>query len=273
MRYLKIIKNGQVIDHRELNIELLFFRRGSLIPTNSSEIIEGKHGLEDTGTVFGGRRLIAGFLVRGFDDIDYDLLIDEIYDLFETEVPMLLIDSKQPGKQWTVKVDTEFTLESLGASNSIFTVDFISPYPYSRSLGATLIDPMDFDSEKWQAVAGGLDLSDDMKYSFNSTNFRVCNGGVFLDPRQLPLVIKFKGASNNLQIKNLTTGDVFSYTGTTSAGDTIELNSVRHLKNGVNIFSKTNHKRISLKNGWNEFQITGTTSSFTITFEFNFWYK
>jgi len=88
----------------------------------------------------------------------------------------------------------------------------------------------------------------------------------------LPLKITFTGASSNLTITNQTTGDMWQYTGTTQAGDTITLDGVRSLKNGASIFGQTNRKLITLKSGWNDFAITGATGAFEISFDFRFYY-
>jgi hypothetical protein len=88
----------------------------------------------------------------------------------------------------------------------------------------------------------------------------------------LPLKITFTGASTNLTITNTTTGDIWQYTGTTQAGDTITLDGVRSLKNGVSVFGNTNRKLITIAPGWNNFTITGASGSFTISFDFRFYY-
>ncbi|MEI2341601.1 phage tail family protein, partial [Priestia megaterium] len=90
-------------------------------------------------------------------------------------------------------------------------------------------------------------------YKHNTNRFQVYNAGVFLDPSKLPLRILYKGESNNLTIKNKTTGDTFIYNGTSGPNDTIILDRIQHFKNNVNIFTYTNHKRISLATGWNDF--------------------
>lgn len=271
--YLTIIKNNQTIDHRTLGVELLSFRKSSLSPTNNYEVVEGKHGLVSTGTVWGGRKLTAEFYIKSLDHLDLILVIDELMEIFSTEDEIGLVDSRQPGKIWFAKVETEFTPEYFDFRTSMFTIEFLSASPYCRSLGSTLSDPIDYGSDQWQAIGGGISLEEDLVYSFNTARFKVYNGGVLMDPKDFPLTITFKGASTNLQITNKTTGDVFKYTGTTNASDTITLNRVRHLKNGVSIFANTNHKRITLANGFNDFEITGATGTFNITFDFHFWYK
>jgi hypothetical protein len=110
-------------------------------------------------------------------------------------------------------------------------------------------------------------------YTHSTTSFKIYNAadGVTIDPRVVPLLITFTGASTNLQIKNLTTGDVWAYTGTTTASNTIKLDGIRSLKNNTSIFANTNHQVITLAPGYNDFQIVGATGSFTISFSFRFY--
>ncbi|UTI42097.1 phage tail family protein [Niallia sp. RD1] len=271
--YLTIMKDNRTIDHRDLGANLLSFRKASLEATNNYETVEGRHGLIPNGTVWGGRKLTAGFIIQALDHTDLILVIDEFMEIFSTEEEIGLIDSRQPGKIWFAKVDSEFTPEFVNASTGKFTIDFTSSSPFCRSLGSTLDDPIDYGNDQWQAIGGEISLEDDAVYKFNTSSFKVYNGGVLVDPRQFPLNITFKGTSSNLQIKNNTTGDLFTYKGNTSNSDKIELNRIRHLKNGVSIFANTNHKRITLAHGWNEFEVFGASNSFEITFDFNFWYK
>jgi hypothetical protein len=150
-------------------------------------------------------------------------------------------------------------------------VDFIIHSVFLESIGTTL-DPQTFDSELWQ-IGQGL-ITDDTKYIHNTTSFRIYNAGnVKVDPHRNPLIIKYKGISTNLQIKNNTTLDTWSFTGTTTEDDTLELNRLRSLKNTVvNVFSDTNRRSISLAPGWNDIELIGTSGSFEISFDFRFYY-
>lgn len=107
----------------------------------------------------------------------------------------------------------------------------------------------------------------------STTTFKIYNAGdEKIDPRSKPLVIEFRGTSTNLSIKNLTTLDTWSYTGTTLKTDFLKIAGVRSLKNGLSIFKDTNRKLITLQPGWNEFELTGTQGFFRITFQFRFNY-
>lgn len=83
--------------------------------------------------------------------------------------------------------------------------------------------------------------------------------------------ITFTGASTGLTITNETTGDVWRYTGSTAAGDTILLKGVQSFKNGVSIFRDTNKKLLTFAPGVNKLTIGGAPSvNLTIRTRFYF---
>jgi hypothetical protein len=111
-------------------------------------------------------------------------------------------------------------------------------------------------------------------YTFNSRRFRVYNAGDFeVNPREKPLTITFKGASESLEIRNKTTGEAWNYTGTTNPYDTLTLDRVYARKNDTSIFNNTNRKVITLAKGWNDFVVNGASSTFELAFDFRFYYK
>ncbi|PGG75176.1 phage tail protein, partial [Bacillus toyonensis] len=110
-------------------------------------------------------------------------------------------------------------------------------------------------------------------YTKTTATFSIDNKGhVEIDPRQMPLRITFKGASENLKIKNKTTKEEWSYTGITTDKDTIVIDQVRSTKNSLSIVRDTNKKAISLKEGINDFEVTGAKGVFSISFDFRFQY-
>ncbi|MEC1867926.1 phage tail family protein [Bacillus paralicheniformis] len=273
MAYLTIIKNGETIDHRKYGLKLLSFRKESLTHRTKYEENDGRHGVTDMGTTFGERKLKAKFLMQGVDHIDYQLMIDEVYALFACEDPIELIDSRQPGKVWTVKPSSTFEPEDLNPRSGTFEIEFTSALPFACSVGSTL-DPFTFSAEVWQA-GQGLPPSDELKYKHYTSKFKIFNAGnVNIDPcEEMPLNITYKGASTKFAIKNKTTGQIVSYDGTSRATDILKLEGLRHLKNGVSIYGNTNRGYIALKPGWNDIELTGTSGKFEITFDFFFFYK
>lgn len=258
-----------IIETEEYGIKLLTYSISSPSPRVVTEEIENRDGHVELGTTFGGRKIRASFFMRSYDMLDYTLLRNEVFRLFMTKELFYLHDPKQK-KRWLVRAANEFDIEKISPTGGKFEIEFISPSPYAESIGTTL-DPLTFDAELWQ-IGQGL-VGDDLIYRHITSSFRIYNAGdVTVDPRCFPLVISFKGASTNLKIKNNTTGDEWEYSGTTAAGDTIELNGIRSLKNGSSILSQTNRKLINLVPGWNDFTLTGATNPFEISFDFRFYY-
>jgi hypothetical protein len=260
--------NGTIYNLSELGVIVNSFNVEAPSPIHYRERIEGRSGYVDLGTEYDGRKLQAKLTMLAVDNLDFSLLRDELFRVFDSRESFYLLPSETPGKRILVKYDSPYSLSRTGSLGE-FEIVFSSESAYFESIGTT-IDPLTFDSEKWQ-TGQGLTL-DEMMYTHSSTSFQIYNAadGVTIDPRQLPLLITFKGASTNLQIKNLTTGDTWALTGSTIAGDTLILDGVRSFKNGVSVFGDTNRKLITLAPGYNDFQIVGA-SSFTISFSYRFY--
>ncbi|WP_240717286.1 distal tail protein Dit [Priestia megaterium] len=268
--HLIIEKLGSTIDSRDYGLELAKFRKQSVAHNHQTEQFDNYDGAIRTGTTFGPRDLQASFKLNGDSHILLQLLIDELHQLFATKEEISIIDSRQPGKRWRAVVNSTYDVDYINPQTGKFDIAFLSPRPYCESVGTTL-DEFTFDSDLWQ-VGMNLPSDRDLVYKHKANRFQIYNAGVFLDPCKLPLRILYKGASNNLTIKNKTTGDVFAYSGTSGSDDTIILDRIQHFKNNTNIFTYTNHKLISLATGWNDFEINGTSESFEIIFDFRFYY-
>lgn len=269
-RYLKIIrKNGdEHIVGEETGFKIRDFVVESPVPRYEQESLYGLDGYLDTGAEYEPRRLSALLQFYSYDKLDYPLKRNEIFRIFASKEQFYLIDSYEAGKRWLVRADG-FRPEQLTGTAGEFDITFQSSSAYAESLGTTL-DPLTFDVELWQ-IGQGLTL-DSSSYIKNTNTFTINNiGDRTINPRFLPLVIKFEGASTNLQIKNLTTLDFWKYTGTTTSGQSIILDGVKMWKQGVSIVRDTNKKIITLAPGINEFEIIGA-SSFVITFEHRFYY-
>jgi hypothetical protein len=97
---------------------------------------------------------------------------------------------------------------------------------------------------------------------FTTATFSFSNdGSVIIDPRvHSETEIEFIGPSSNLIIRNTTTGDEWSWTGDTIAGDVILLKGVKSLKNSASIFGQTNKQLITFNPGVNNLEIVGATA-------------
>ncbi|MEC0277104.1 phage tail family protein [Peribacillus frigoritolerans] len=261
-------EDGEIIDTRDL-LKLSLFEPSPPQRNPNYQDIEGRRGSLLLSNALASRTIRVELLFIARDKSDFILKRDEVFVLFDSEDPYYIIDSRQPFKRWKVVLessDPEYVRNRVGKINLTFT----AINGMSESTASTL-SPLTFDSETWGM---GLNIpADDMKYIFNTTKFKVYNAGdIEVDPREKPMVITFRGASENLLIHNLTTGERFKYTGTTDSYDKLILDRLYVRKNDASVFNNTNRQAVRLKKGWNEFQISGTTSSFEIDFDFRFYY-
>ncbi|KXY10975.1 phage tail family protein [Bacillus sp. FSL K6-0067] len=264
--------DGKVYKLEEIGIITRDFNPSSPSPKHNSEEMEGRNGAIDFGTVYEPRKINCSFYLKAYDMWDYALLRDEVFKIFDSRQPFYIIDARNPGKRWQVKCNGSYDIEQQ-RMYGFFEIDFITvKLPFAESIGTTM-DDFTFDSNLWQ-IGQGL-IAEDLKYTHNTTSFRIYNAGhVTIDPKEIPLKIKYKGKSNNLTITNNTTGDIWNYTGsTTTERDVITLDGVRAYRNVLgSIFKNTNWGLITLKPGWNDFELTGATGDFKIEFDFRFYY-
>lgn len=267
----KVLKsNGNMIDLHQKNLWVSSFRIFSPSPEHYTEIVEGRHGSIYLGTTLKERKIFSRINVEALDPSDFDLFRDEIFRIFNPLEKFYIIRDLQPGKRMEVSVSSEFDIDYTTLEDGEFSIEFVIHSVFLESIGTTL-DPLNSDTEIWQ-IGQGLIL-DDISYIHNTNTFSIFNAGdIEVHPKKMPLIIKYKGSSNNLEIKNLTSGDTWQYFGETSSGDVIEINRVKHTKNGTSIFANTNKKFISIKPGLNEFELNGTNGTFEISFDFRFYY-
>ncbi|MFA2589988.1 phage tail family protein [Bacillus mobilis] len=255
----------------ELGIMTRDFNPQSPSPVHSFETVEYRHGTIDRGTVYGQRTINCSFYFKAVDMWDYALLRDEVFRLFDSREAFYIIDQRNPGKRWLVKYSSPYSIEQ-NWKYGFFEIDFVTvKLPFAESIGTTM-DDFTFDSDLWQ-IGQGL-VAEDTKYTHNTTSFQIYNAGhVTIDPKSMPLKIYFTGGSNSLQIKNKTTGDLWSYASNTMLGDWILLDGVKVTRSGFgSIFGKTNFGLITLKPGWNDFELIGPKGEWKIEFNFRFYY-
>lgn len=264
-----IRKDGTQYLLSELGIKTLDFIIDAPKPRHHFQVIDNRDGVIDLGTSYEGRTMKAKLYLMAFDTTDWPLLRNDLFKLFDSREAFYIVDSREPGKRWEVKTD-QFTPEQLTDTRGKVEIPFTSTRAYAQSIGTTT-DPLTFDAEIWQ-TGGGLVL-DETHYTHTVASFSIYNAGdgVTIDPRFTPLKITYTGPSALLEIKNLTTGDHWTYNGGTQAADKITLEGVRSTKNGLSIFGNTNRKLITLAPGFNDFQLIGTQSGFSIAFEFRFY--
>lgn len=275
---LTIVKeNGETfVISSNAKMDVLNFLPSSPFYNTQYDDIEGRHGQIDLGGSFEARDNIRTQIIFYSRNIyDFYLIRNKIFRLFASQEPFYIITNREPGKRWKVRVASRYEVEpSAYGTYGLLDIVFKSASAFVESVGTTL-SPMNFKSGLWQ-FGQGLS-TEKMEYIHRTTSFRIFNAGdETINPKQFPLLVRFRGSSENLKIKNKTTGDEWSWTGTTTGdsktGEVIQLKGVQAFKGVNSIFSKTNFKLINIAVGWNEFELTGVTGDFYISFDFRFYY-
>jgi hypothetical protein len=262
--------DGTVIDLHELNLWVSDFHISSPDPSHITETVEGKHGVEYLGTVLKERKISSQIMVEAVDYVDFDLFRDELFRIFKPTQKFYIIRDLQPAKRMLVSLAGGFDVDYLDLDIGEFGINFVIHSVFLESIGSTL-DPFTFDSGVRQ-IGQGL-IAQEISYLHHTRSFRIYNAGdIAVKAEDFPLKIKFKGASKELTIRNLTTGDTWKYNGTTKDTDEIVLDRVKAELNEKSIYGNTNRKLISIAPEWNDFEILGTSGSFEISFDFRFYY-
>lgn len=194
---------------------------------------------------------------------------DEIFRLFDSRESFFISESRCPYKKWLVKINGMFEPDQARIFG-FFELNLTSSSPLAMSIGTTLNMPEDSEYFGVRAIDEGDPL---IEYEFNTSTFSVFNDGELLNPvtTYVEQKIILQGDLTNPSIKNLTTGDIWSWSGTATAEDVIILDGIRSFKNTQSIFGQTNKRLIKLAPGWNDFQVIGATN-LKISFDIRFLY-
>lgn len=213
-----------------------------------TEEIDGVSGVRVVERVLDARNLTAKFLTQAKNYDDSLKIRDKSYSILGNGRAFYVSELKNPLKRWKVYWD-QWTPERFDVKTQLFEVPLLANDGHSESVNF-------------------------IKKSFTSPTFRFKNDGdIAIDPRKyVETEITFKGPSTNLIIRNTTTGEEWSWTGTTESTDAISLKGVRSLKNDISIFGQTNKKLITLTPGWNNFEVIGATGDFELTIRSRFYF-
>ncbi|GLY09602.1 phage tail family protein [Pseudobacillus badius] len=266
-----LIIKDEIIDIKDYGLRCLKYTVPPPSINHVTESLDGFDGERYLESFYTERTIPVELALRGKSLKDMKKLKAKFNQLFARNEEFFVIFKEEPYRRYRVLLSNVPEWEAASIRLASTKVEFKMPGIYVESPGTTLNQP---DNDYYYPIGEGkVDEGDPViEYTFSQSSFSVFNDSdVPVDPRNMELVIEFKGASTNLSIKNLTTGDEWKHTGSTAASDVIRLEGVRSLKNGQSIFKNTNKKLITLAPGWNEFEITGATD-FTISFDFRFYY-
>lgn len=242
---LTIIDGNKTINLEELDLTCLSFQVEPLEANHEMGTVEGVDGYADIDTNYNGRHLYSRWFLKVSDRSEFHGIKDKIYSLFAPKKELILIDSRQPFKKWTARVESQTRIDDEeGSTFKVFEVIFVSKNVYAES-------------------------AEPYKETFTTNQFVVFNDGEeIIDAREHQLVIKFKGASDKLRIRNESTGSQWQYLKTTTVSDELVLDQVYPYKNDKNIFTDTDHGAITLATGSNDIRVYGASGNYEISFEF-----
>ncbi|AKU43356.1 tail component protein [Bacillus phage Silence] len=245
-----------------------------------SEEIETMDGGHDIGAAYKGREIASTIQFKAYDELDYPLVRNKIFKIFDSREPFYITDDREPFKRWLVRAS--YDLEQLIFDRGTLDITFKSKNVHAESTWTTE-NGLDSGTgligfgQNWDT--GKIETA---KYSFYETSdgnyhdFNIWNGGDFtIDPRQHWLLIELKGPSTNLTITNKTNGDKWAYTGVTYSGNLVQLYGVKSRKYTTewqSLFKNSNRGVITLVPGWNYLRVEGTTDNFSLDIKTRFLY-
>ncbi|WP_193064915.1 phage tail family protein [Oceanobacillus oncorhynchi] len=270
--------NGETINLDDAGIRTRDFIISAPTYNHQFGEIEGGLGVIDYGTSIGPREITVSFRATSYDIEDFSLLRDEIFNIFRSEESFYLIEHREPGKRWLVKVQNPYSIPQRNIFGN-FDITFIGLKGVAESIGTTQDiqrNGINANDELWGFGMGLIADDESLIYTHTGTSFRIFNAGnVAVHPYEQTLKITIdnvRGSSSYLQVRNNTTGDAFRTTEAVSGSQTIVLDGPNVTSNGTQHYRKTNRQFITLAPGWNEFSVTGA-SSIRVAFDFKYYYK
>lgn len=216
------------------------------------------------------------------DYLDYQLLRDELYGIFNFNKSLYIVDKRQRGKRHKVIMDSNFIPERHNLINGTAVIPFITCEPhFAESIGTTQdIEKNGVDANEglWGFGMGLQSLDETYVYSFNvikNEQFGVYNAGnILVHPFSHELKITISnviGSTNHLELKN-SNGTLFRINEKVDKNQTIVLDGANVTSNGLVIDPRTTNRGfIQLNPQWNWLSIKGADSA-RVSFDFRFYY-
>lgn len=236
MSYINLYnKNGDKYNLSGLNLFGLKLHVPSPSYTVETETVDGGSGVIVLDKKLNPRDLVAEFYSKSGNYEDALNLRDDLYAILNNGEPVYIGDTRTKGKRWFVHPNG-WTPEHITGRTMKFDVPLLAPTGTAETVNVI-----------------------SRKFSADEFTFRI-DGTVPIDmSKQDETEINFRGISDGLIIKNLTTGDEWSYSGTTTDEDVLLLKGVSSTKNGNSIFGQTNMQLISFAPGINKIEIKNAT--------------
>lgn len=276
-RWLKIIDDNGMTNVNDYISNFIFLEAKSSYPTSieDSITIKGVDGELPSVASFSPFSLVVKFGLDGMDEKDINLMEQMLRNLFYRRKPYYVVTSDNPGKKFLVN-NPDMNPDYADFSATRFDMTFTVKKGYSESYLST--DEMSLSNHHdWQFGNGYLAFDETDDFHHRTKKFRIYNGSSdVIDPtlRHTLNITVHANSPKGFKIRNITTGDVFEYTGGLVYTDTFMLKGVYPVKNGSRVGSDTNMSWLTLEKDFNYFVVEGEgLSDFDIVFSFNFIYR
>ena len=215
-------------------------------------------------------------MFTAYNTVDWRLKRDRVYSFFRNLGVFYIAESYQPYKLLKVIVDESYEVDRPVTRWGLAEIPLkIIDTPFKQSLHTTL----DIDSEgvRWNDKWGyGMGLSSDSeqwKYKFTNTNPRFYNAGTedikLIQQKGSLIRLIPKESVPWLEISDGTT--TFRMNRQTTIDSPLTLKGHQIRVNNANVLDQTNREFLTIKKGWNNWQIRGI-SKFEIEIDYRFLY-
>lgn len=273
---VKLITNDKTINLTDFEnfMYLDYVENDVQINSNTTEI-NGVDGVLTGASTFAPFELELRFMFSGVDIHDYHLFKHKLRQIIYQREPYYVWHSDMPGKKYAV-LPNATEIEDIYSRNGEISITFSVFKGYSESYLST--DEMSLSNHHdWQFGNGYLAFDETDDFHHRTKKFRIYNGSSdVIDPtlRHTLNITVHANSPKGFKIRNITTGDVFEYTGGLVYTDTFMLKGVYPVKNGSRVGSDTNMSWLTLEKDFNYFVVEGEgLSDFDIVFSFNFIYR
>lgn len=212
---------------------------------------------------------------------DMDLKISRIFDFFRSLGVFYVAKDNEPFKLLKVEVNSEYTPDIGNTALTEFEIPLTVHKPYFKQSHHTTSD-IDSEGVRWNDKWGyGMGLSSERekwKYSFepsdtNSTvhKFRFYNAGTeevkLIQQKESSILLRALSSAAWVEIYDGET--TFRLDRTLINGSPLTLKGHQIRVNNANVMHQTNRNFLTIKKGWNEWEIRGITNfEFDIDFRF-----
>lgn len=263
------LQNGTRYDIKDFNLTRLYHYIPSIEVEHEFANVQGRSPVY-VDSSFSSRTITVEFLFQAYDIHDYYAIRDLVNGLFTKREEFYIAFKNEPYKRYKVVVDGSFQVPPDERMQS-FEIDFICTELYGEAIASTSTVKA-WDENMWSWISG-ISWDDGLTYTFTEKKFTVNNLGTApINPLESNLRIMISGNfPKGFTLRNTTTNETYQFTKALTTNDVLTIDRINTFVNGINRFSDTNRKLLTLSGGLNAFEIVEDGLS-SISFDFRFLY-